>query len=88
MRHLFNYKPVLAAALVLGGMSLASANVEASDCHQPRCYWKTVTVIECVERPVVKYVTKYDHCGKPYLDKVIVMKTMHVPVQKRVWVCE
>jgi len=78
---------LFAAALVMGTMALAGGTASASDCHAPRCYWKTVTVYVSVEQPYVHYITKYTACGHPYQVKVVTYKTVQVPVQKRVKVC-
>ncbi|MCA9030590.1 MAG: hypothetical protein KDA66_07270 [Planctomycetaceae bacterium] len=77
----------LATALVLGTLAFASGNASASNCHSTRCYWKTVTVYETVLEPCVHYVTRHDHCGKPYQVKVVSYKSVQVPVQKRIKVC-
>ena len=46
--------------------------------------WKTVIVYETIEKPVVHYVTKYDHYGTPHQVKVVSDKTIRVPVEKQV----
>ena len=67
-------------SVVLSGLAVGSAGAFA---HQPY-YWKTVTVYVTVEKPYVDYVTKYDHCGKPYVVPVHRVKHVKVPVQKRI----
>jgi hypothetical protein len=59
-------------------MSLAGA---ASACDY---YWKTVTVYIPVEKPVVKCITRYDHCGNPYQIEVVSTRTVNVAVTKQV----
>ena len=54
------------------------------ECHRPSYYWKEVTVYETREVPEVRCITKYDHCGKPYEVKVVVYRTIRVPVVKRI----
>ena len=79
-------KTVAVAAVVMGSMAFATG-AQASDCHQPRCYWKTIVVYQSVQKPCVSYVTKYDHCGKPYSVRVVTYKTIQVPVEKQIKVC-
>ena len=81
------FSTLFAAAVVAGAMGVATPEIQASDCHQPQCVWKTVTVYESVTKPFVSYVTKYDHCGKPFQVKVVSYKTIQVPVQKLIKVC-
>lgn len=77
---------------LVGALALASAFMfcgaaRASDCHAPRCYWKTVTVYVSVTKPCTHYVVKYDHCGKAFHAKRVTYKTVQVPVEKKVRVC-
>lgn len=85
MRRLISRKSLLAVALLLGACGFSAGT--ASACDTPRCYWKTVTVYVEEQVPYTRYVTKYDHCGKPYRVAVIDYRTVRVPVQQRVKVC-
>ncbi len=86
MRRLFNLKSAALATLLAAGLSFANT-ASASDCYAPRCFYKTITTWEIVEKPYIDYVTKYDHCGQPYLVKVVSYETIRVPVTKLVKVC-
>ena len=74
-------------ALTLAGGLLVGSLAQASDCHVPRCYWKTVIVYASVTKPYTAHVVKYDHCGKPFLATVVRYKTVRVPAEKKVKVC-
>jgi len=73
----------LGLALVFGGMCATSAQAG----HSVHCHYKTVIVYKTVSKPVVRYITKFDHCGKPYRVKVIKYVHVRVPVKKLVKVC-
>lgn len=77
-------KSLIAATVIAGGLSAFASSSSACD---TRCYWKTVTVYVEQQQEYVHYVTKYDHCGKPYPVEVVSYRTVRVPVQKRVKVC-
>lgn len=78
----------LALAVTLGSFYLFVGNpAQASDCHQPKCVYKTIIVYETVKKPCVEYAVKYDHCGEPYLVKVVSYKLVKVPVEKTIKVC-
>lgn len=74
----------LTATVMALGTTLVAQNATASDCSVPRYYWKTVVSYETVRQPVPQWVTKYDHCGKPYRATVTVWETVRVPVEHRV----
>lgn len=81
-------KFISAAALTLALTFAGTQSVEAGHDHDcVKCYYKTVVEYKLVEKPVVKYITKYTDCGKPYQVKVIDYVTIKVPVTKRVKVC-
>ena len=87
MSRFINIK-TLAAALVLDAMGfVGTQDAAASDCHAPRCYYKTIVEYKAVRKACVDYVTRYDHCGKPYLDKVVTYKIIQVPVERVIKVC-
>jgi hypothetical protein len=77
----------IAFGMVLACGIFLSSSANASECHVPQCYWKTVTTYVCVQRPVVHYVKKYYSCGTPYYQKVVSYRTVKVPVQQRVKIC-
>lgn len=74
----------LVATMLALGTTLAASDASATDCHVPRYYWKTIVTYETVREPVRHWVTKYDHCGKPYRVSVTVWETVRVPVEERV----
>ena len=77
---------ILAALmLTISFASFGTSTAEAG--HYPRCYYKTVTAYKIVKKPIVQYITKYDHCGKPYRVKIVTWKTVKIPYQKRIRVC-
>ncbi|MCA9056073.1 MAG: hypothetical protein KDA75_19710 [Planctomycetaceae bacterium] len=86
MRQLINLRSILAAAALAAGLAVTTS-ASAGGCHTPRCYYKTVITWKIVEEPCYDYVTRYDHCGKPYQDVVVTYKTVKVPVEKLVKVC-
>lgn len=77
----------LVGALAMASALLVGGAAHASDCHTPRCYWKTVTVYVSVTKPCTHYIVEYDHCGKAFIAKQITYKTVQVPVEKKVRVC-
>jgi hypothetical protein len=72
-----------------GGYGLTSNY--GSSCHDdlyvPRCSYRTVIDYEYRTETFYDYITKYDHCGKPYTVKVLRTRTIQVPVQRLVKVC-
>ena len=86
MKRLFQLRNLMAAGVVALAVAWATPTALAGSC-QTTCYYKTVVTYVEVEKPYVAYVTKYDHCGKPYLAKAIRYKTYQVPVETRVKVC-
>ena len=79
-----NVRNSLAAGTIALGLSLGTSSANASDCHQPQYYYKTVVVYESVQKPCVTWIKKYDHCDRPYLVKVVTYKTVEVAVEKRI----
>jgi hypothetical protein len=70
---------------------LASPIARASDYEAgcaPACHYETVTV--CIPKTVAytRYVTLFDHCGYPYQVARTCYRTIQVPVQKCVLVCD
>lgn len=86
MFRLLNARHTIAAALFSASL-IAGNTAPAGACETPRCVWKIITTYETVEQPVVNWVTRYDHCGKPYRVKVVSYETIQVPVEQRVKVC-
>lgn len=52
--------------------------------YQPQYTWKTITLYKTIQKPYVDYVTKYDHCGKPYQVEIVRYETVQIPYTKRV----
>ena len=77
-------KRVFVAAVLAAGIGIATPAHASSYCHAPQYHLKTVTVYQDVRQPYVGYVTKDDHCGHPYVARVVAWKTVRVPVQKTV----
>jgi hypothetical protein len=55
---------------------------------QPSYHYVCVTVYVPKTVAYTSYVTYYDHCGQPYQVAKTCYKTIQVPVQKRVLVCD
>ena len=93
MRSVFSIKSLVAAVALAGCFSLGTPSASAgSYCHVSppppvQCYYKTVVVYEYARKPFYDYVIRYDHCGEPYRAKVVVWRTVKVPVTKQVRVC-
>ncbi len=87
MRETINPSKLLAAGLTTVAMLFGSGSAYAGDSCQPCYSYKTVTVYVKVKKPYVCYCVKYDHCGEPYLTKVVKYKTICVPVKKQIKVC-
>jgi len=87
--RLFNLKSAVAAIALTGALFVAGNSAQAGDCYltPPPCHYKTITVFVEVEQPYTYFVTKYDHCYKPYQVEVTGYRTIKVPVQKRIKVC-
>lgn len=85
----FFTKTLLAATVAVSASLFAGSGIAAAgdSCHHSTSYYKTVTAYQSVKKPYVRYVTKYDHCGKAYSAKVVVWKIVRVPVTSRVKVC-
>lgn len=81
MKNLIAAAVVTAAALFAG-----TQTVEAGD-PCVHCHYKTIVEYKCIQKPVVKCITKYDHCGKPYEVKVVDYVTVKIPVYKQIKVC-
>ena len=92
---MLTFRPVLGlfAAGLLGFAVcvLGTTPTRASDCGAgctSAYHYETVTV--CVPKTVayVRYVTVYDHCGRPYQVARTCYRTIQMPVQKCVLVCD
>ncbi len=81
----------VACGMLVAGLAMSVNATEAAAGYygyQPQnCYYKTVITYEYQTQPVVEWVTKYDHCGKPYQEKVVRHITVKVPVKHVVKVC-
>ena len=84
MLSILKIRKLMFVAMVSAGISLGSGVTNASNCHHPHVYYKTVIVYQTVRQPVVHWVTRYDDCGLPYRAKVATYKRIQVPVHKRV----
>ena len=81
-------KKAVCGMLVAGAITLVGTSSASADhCTTPTCYYKTVIVWKLQTQPVVDWVTKYDHCGRPYEAKVVSYVTVKIPVKKVVKVC-
>jgi hypothetical protein len=54
----------------------------------PVCHYETVTVYVPRTVAYTRLVTLYDECGRPYQAARTCYRTVQVPVQKRVLVCD
>lgn len=86
MRPFITLKTLAIAATLATGLACTST-ANAGHCHAPQCYYKTVITWQVIEEPCYDYVTKYDHCGRPYQVRVVTYKTVRIPVEKLVKVC-
>ena len=77
-------KRAVVAAVLTSGIGIAIPAHASSYCHAPQYHLKTVTVYQNVRQPYACYVTKYDHCGHPYVARIVAWKTVRLPVQKTV----
>lgn len=86
MLHFLQKSIRVGVVVALAGVGLlASTGVAtAGDCYVPRFTWKTIITYETVRRPVNVWVTRYDHCGRPYRTQVTTWETVRVPVEERV----
>lgn len=88
MNRLNLVKNVFCGTLVAGMIGVVGVSTASAGQYQPpSCYYKTVITYEYETQPVVEWVTKYDHCGRPYEAKVVRYITVKVPVQRVVKVC-
>jgi hypothetical protein len=89
MRRFLNLRSLFAFAVVAGGLAFTNAATAAGYGHAgvPHCTWRTVVVWQTIEEPVIDWVIRYDHCGRPYREKVVTYRTVRVPVEKLVKVC-
>jgi hypothetical protein len=78
---------LLSFAVCVLSTSSARASDYGAGCA-PACHYEMVTV--CVPKTVAytRYVTLYDHCGQPYQVVRTCYRTIQVPVQKCVLVCD
>ncbi len=85
-----------AALTTLGMLGSAAAPAQAGSYghgdyghgYAPPCHWEWVTVYERREVAYEKTITLYDHCGRPYEVTKTFFRTVRVPVQKHVRVCD
>ena len=84
---------VAALALSVGVNGVASATeYKRMYCQETKQYcqykkvvtYKTVADYRIVEKECVEWVTKYDHCGKPYQVKKVYVKKIEVPYELQV----
>lgn len=87
MNRLNLLKKIVCGTLIAGAIGFVGTSSASADHCPPRCYYKTVVCYEYETQPVVDWVTKYDHCGRPYEVKVVDYVTVKVPVKKLVKVC-
>ena len=83
-------KKIACGMLVAGlatGVGTSEAYAGYYGYEPPVCHYKTVITYEYQTQPVVEWVTKYDHCGKPYEVKVVRYVSVKVPVKHIVKVC-
>lgn len=84
MRHVV--KTLFTATVVAGGFSLAES--EALVSNHRKNYWKTVSVyVQHPQQQVARCATKNDQCGKRYPVEVVNCRTIGVPLQKSVKIC-
>ncbi|GEM_PF-2403061 len=76
---------VLGSLMAIGAF-FASGSAEAGHwCSH--CHYEWVVRYEYQQVPYTRYVTYYDHCGKPYSVPKTYFQTIRVPVKHRVQVC-
>jgi hypothetical protein len=78
---------ILALAAGFAGGVPARANDYGAYCA-PTCHYSIITVYVPKTVAYTKLVTYYDHCGRPYQVAKTCYRTIQVPVQKRVLVCD
>lgn len=76
---------ILAGIFAVSGISSASAGYGHH--RQQQCQLKRVTSYQYQTKHRTVYVTRYDHCGKPYRVKTVRSYTVKVPVTRWVKVC-
>ncbi len=76
-----------AAKAAHGGYGSISIGYGAGYGCVPHCHYKPVTVYITKRIRHVHYVTKFDHCGRPYRVPVVHYEYIRVPVTKYVKVC-
>ncbi len=74
-------------ALTTGLASIGPTAHAGESCHEPTCYYKTVTTWVSKEVAYEKKVVLYKPCGTPYYAWKTFYKTVEVPVTYRVKVC-
>ena len=77
---------ICTGCLVLGSMSqtaFAGSYSQRDVC----CQLKPVVTYQNQRQRVVHYVTRYDHCGRPYRVRQICYRTVRVPVTKWIRAC-
>lgn len=88
MNRLNLLKNVVCGLLVAGAIGFVGTSTASATHYPPSyCHYKTVISYEYQTQPIVEWVTKYDHCDRPYEVKVVRYVTVKVPVKKLVKVC-
>ncbi len=76
---------VLAGMFAVSGISTASAGYGYQP--QQQCRYQKVTTYQLQKKYQTHYITRYDHCGKPYRVKTVSCYTIKVPVTRWVKIC-
>lgn len=87
MNRLNLLKKVCCGTLVAGAIAFVGAPTASASHCPPNCYYKTIITYEYETQPIVEWITKYDHCDRPYQVKVVNYVTVRVPVKRLVKVC-
>lgn len=67
--------------------AMGSATQVSAGHGTPCCTYKTVITYQYVRKACISYITKFDHCGKPYRVRVVTYRTVKIAVPKLVKVC-
>ncbi len=68
-------------------ITMGTATQVSAGSYPSCCAYKTVMTYEYVKKPCAAYITKFDHCGKPYRVRVVTYRTVKIAVPKLVKVC-
>ncbi|WP_298868200.1 hypothetical protein [uncultured Gimesia sp.] len=85
-----NLNKTMVLAVLAGIFAVTgAAPVSAGYGHQPQqqCQYRQVTTYKYQKQYKTVYITRYDHCGKPYRVKSVRCYTIKVPVTRWVKVC-